>query len=83
MNEKYEKTGKALGKHVINLYSSGISRVVKIRDVKKLRQEIENGPNIKDQMANLGCLLVCVFGDYLAPILVAVHTVKNLDHSDE
>ena len=57
--------------------------MVKIRDVKKLRQEIENGPNIKDQMANLGCLLVCVFGDYLAPILVAVHTVKNLDHSDE
>ena len=57
--------------------------MVKIRDVKKLRQEIENGPNIKDQMTNLGCLFVCVFGDYLAPILVAVHTVKNLDHSDE
>ena len=52
MNEKYEKTGKALGKHVINLYSSGISRVVKIRDVKKLRQDIENDPIIKDQMAN-------------------------------
>ena len=30
-------------------------------------------------MANLGCLLVCIFGDYLAPILVAVHTVNNLD----
>ena len=35
MNEKSEKTWKALGKHVINLYSTGISRVVKIRDVKK------------------------------------------------
>ena len=34
VNERYEKTGKALGKHVINLYSSGISRVVKMRDVK-------------------------------------------------
>ena len=26
LNEKGEKTGKALGKHVINLYSTGISR---------------------------------------------------------
>ena len=25
LNEKREKTGKALGKHVINLYSTGIS----------------------------------------------------------
>ena len=34
LNEKGEKTGKALGKHVINLYSTGISRVTKIRDIK-------------------------------------------------
>ena len=33
LNERGEKTGKALGKHIINLYSTGISRVVKIRDV--------------------------------------------------
>ena len=33
LNEKGEKTGKALGKHVISLYSTGISRMVKIRDV--------------------------------------------------
>ena len=32
VNEKGEKTGKALGKHVINLYLTGISRVVKVRD---------------------------------------------------
>ena len=36
LNEKGEKTAEALGKHVINLYSTGISRFVKIRDVKKL-----------------------------------------------
>ena len=83
LNEKSEKTGKALGKHVINLYSTGISRVVKIRDVKKLQQDIENDPIIKDQMANLGCLLVCTFGNFLAPVLVAVHTVNNLDLDDE
>ena len=34
LNEKGEKTGKAFGKHVINLYSTGTSGVVKITDVK-------------------------------------------------
>ena len=30
-------------------------------------------------MASLGCLLVCTFGNFLAPILVAAHTVNKLD----
>ena len=34
-------------------------------------------------MAALGCLLVYTFGDYLAPTLLAVHTVNNLDRDDE
>ena len=83
LNEKGEETGKALGKHAVNLYSTRISRVVKIRDVKKWQQDIENEPIIKDQMANLGCLLVCAFGNFLAPVLVAAHTVNNLDLGDE
>ena len=83
LNEKDEKTGKTLGKHVINLYSTGISRVVKIRNVKKLEEDIQNDPITKDQMANLGCLLVCTFGNFLAPVLVVVHTVNNLDLGDE
>ena len=58
LNEKGEKTGKALGKHVINLYSTGISRMVTIRDAHKLHQDIENDPIIKNQMAGLGRLLV-------------------------
>ena len=33
-------------------------------------------------MANLCSLLVCVFGDYLAPVLVAAHTLNNLDFGD-
>ena len=57
--------------------------MIEIRDVKKLQQDIENDPIIKDQMANLGCLLVCVLGGYIAPILVAVHTVNNVDLGDE
>ena len=46
-----------------------------------LKSEID--PITKDQMANLGFLLVCAFGDYLAPILVTVHTVDNLDRGNE
>ena len=83
LNEKGEKTGKALSKHAINLYSTRISLVFKIRDVKKLQQDIENDPVIKGQMANLGYLLVCTFGNFLAPVLVAAHTVNNLDLRDE
>ena len=83
LNQKGEKTVKASRKHVTNLYSTRISRVVKIRDVKKLQQDIENDPISKDQMANLVCLLVCAFGNLLAPVLVAMHTVNNLDLGNE
>ena len=55
----------------------------KIRNVKNFWQDIENDPIIKDRIANLDCLLVCIFGDYFAPILVAVHTVNNLDLRDK
>ena len=57
--------------------------MVKIREVKILQQDVENDPIIKNQMANLGCLLVCTFGSFLAPVLVAEHTVNNLDLSHE
>ena len=83
LNENGEKTGKVLGKHVIDLFSTGISRWLKIKDVKKLHQDIENDPIIKDQMAGLGCLFVCRFGNYLAPVLIAAHTTNNLDFGNE
>ena len=83
ITEKDEKTAKALGKHVINLYSVRISRWLKIRDVKKLWQDIENDLVIKDQIVNLGCFLVYALGDYLAPAMVGVHTINNLDRGDE
>ena len=34
-------------------------------------------------MANLGCLLVCTFGNFLAPVLVAADIVNNLDLDHE
>ena len=76
--KKGEKTGKVLDKHVINLYSTEISRWLKIKDVKKLRQDIKNDRIIKDQMVNLVCLFVCTFGNYLAPILIAAHTTNKV-----
>ena len=30
-------------------------------------------------MGSLGCLLVCTFGNLLAPVLVAVHAMDSLD----
>ena len=83
MKEKGEKTGKALVKHVINLYATGISRWVKIRDVHKLHQDIENDPIIKDQMAELSCLLVSTFGRLFVPVLGIAYTVDNLDLGNE
>ena len=83
LKEKGEKTGKALGKHVINLYSTGISRRLKIKDVKKLWQDIENVPIIKDQMAKLGGLFVCTFGDYLAPVFIAARKYNSVNFGGE
>ena len=65
------------------MYSTGFSRWLKIKDVKKLWQGIENDPIIKDQMAGLGCLFVCTVSNYLAPVLIAMHTANNLDFGDE
>ena len=52
-------------------------------DAEKLLQDIENDLIIKEQMANLGCLLVCTFGNFFVPVLVAAHTVNNLYLDDE
>ena len=83
MNWKSEKTGKALDKHVINLYSTGIYQWLKIKDVKKLCQDIENDPIIKDQMAGLGSLFVYTFSNFLAAVLIAAHTTNNVVFGDE
>ena len=79
---RVKQTGRTLGNYVNTLYSTGISQVVKIRDVKNLKQDIKNNPIIKTQVAKLGCLLVCTFGNFLV-ILIAAHTVKKLDLSHD
>ena len=82
ITQKGEKTTKALGKHVIKLYSKSISQFVKIRDAKKLCLEIEDDTLIQDQMVNLGCFLVYTLGDYLAPVLMGVYVLNILDRGD-
>ena len=57
--------------------------MVKIKDVHKLRRDIENKLIIKDQMAGRSCFLVYMFGNFLAAVLVAADTVNNLDLGDE
>ena len=37
LNEKGKKTRNVLGKHVIGLYSSDFSQVIKRRDIRKLQ----------------------------------------------
>ena len=82
ITQKGEKTAKALGKHVIKLYSKSISQFVKIRDAKKLCLEIEDDTLIQDQMVNSGCFLVYTLGDYLAPVLMGVYVLNILDRGD-
>ena len=50
---------------------------------RMLQQGLENDPIIKDQMASLGCLLVCTFGNFLAHVLVAAHAANNVDFGGE
>ena len=38
LQHKGEKTGKAMGKHLIKLYSNGVSKVLRIDDMEQLRK---------------------------------------------
>ena len=67
----------------LSLDSREILQVVKIRDVKKLLEDAENDSIIRNQMTNLNCLLLCNVGNFVAPALVVVHTVKNLNLWDD
>ena len=51
--------------------------MLKIDDIDALRQDIDHDPIIKDSMANIGYLMVNLFGSYLAPVLIAAHTANH------
>lgn len=67
--KRVKNTRRTLCKQVISLYSNEISYLVKIRDVKKLQQDIEKDPIIKDQMFSFGCVLVRTIGNFFAPVI--------------
>ena len=74
---KAERTGKTVSKHVVNLYSTGVSKIVKIDGIDQLRKDIDEDPIIRDSMEEVGALLVGTFGRYLAPLLVLAHTTNQ------
>ena len=39
LQHKGEKTDKAMGKHLIKIYSNGVSKVLRIDDMEQLRKE--------------------------------------------
>ena len=74
---KAERTGKTVSKHVVNLYSTGVSKIVKIDSIDQLNKDIDEDPIIRDSTAEVGALLVEMFGRYLAPLLVLAHTANR------
>ena len=77
LQHKGEKTGKAMGKHLIKIYSNGVSKVLRIDNMEQLRENIDEDPIIKDSMADIGGRMVSTFGKWLSPILIACHTANH------
>ena len=77
LQHKGEKTGKAMGKHLIKIYSNGVSKVLRIDDMEQLRKDIDEDLFIKDSMADIGALMVSTFGKWLSSILIAFHTTNH------
>ena len=77
LQHKGEKTGKAMGKHLIQLYSNGVSKVLRIDNMEQWRKDIDEDPIIKDSMADIGTLMVSTFGKWQSPILIACHTANH------
>ena len=75
---KAENTSKAMSEHLLNLYSSGINKVLQIDDLGQLKKDINSDPVIKDSMADIGALMLVTFGKWLSPMLIACHTVNHI-----
>ena len=78
---KAENTAKTMGKHIVNLYSNGVDKLLKIDDLKQLKKDINDDPIIRDSMADIGGLLLITLGKWLSPMLIACHTANHLDRT--
>ena len=61
------------------IYSKGVSRILKIDSVERLRRDIVNEPIIKESMADVVVLMVGTFGRFLAPLLIVAHTANHTE----
>ena len=66
-----------MGKHLINIYSNGVRKVLRIDDMEQSRKDIEEDPFIKDSMTDVGVLMISTFEKWLSPILIACHTANH------
>ena len=62
---KGERTGKAMGKHLIKIFSNGAGKVLRIDDIEQLSKDIDEDPIMKESMADIGALMVSTFGKWL------------------
>ena len=63
---KGEMTGRAMGGHLIKLYSNGVNKFLEIdNDIEQLLRDMEEDPIIKDSMANISALMVSTFGKWV------------------
>ena len=72
---KGEMTGRAMGRHLINLYSNGVSKVLKIDDIEQLRRDIDEDPDHKGLYGRYWCF----DGNYLWEVVVT--SLSCLSHS--
>ena len=80
LQEKGEKTGKAIGKQVIKLYSNGIEKFINIDSQDNLQKDVEEDIVIKDSLADIGELMVSTFGKFLSPLLLLCHTANHVQY---
>ena len=79
MEVKCEMTGRAMGRHLINLYSNGVRKVLKIDYIDQLCRDIEEDSIIKYSVTDISTLMVSTFGKWLSLVFVACHTVNHTE----
>ena len=86
LNEKYEnklssQMSKALGKSIIRAYSTIACKLLKIDSEDDLCKDLNEDPFLNKALQRITCNLYYNFGEYLAPVSVALITGKHYTSS--
>ena len=86
LNEKYEnklssQMSKALGKSIIRAYSTIACKLLKIDSEDELTRDLNEDPFLNKALQRITCNLYYNFGEYLAPVSVALITGKHYNSS--